>query len=66
MSDLVSNAVTGAAEPRYMEEPTLVWSIQRGEMHKPCFHTELAHSCTCSCELGAACRRPIAEWLRNR
>lgn len=66
MSILASNATAKAVEPSYIDEPTLVWSIQSSEMRKPCFHTELAHSCTRNCELAAACRRPIAEWLRYR
>lgn len=67
MSNTASKAFAEAeVEPGYIEEPTLIWKIQSSEMRKACFHTEVAHSCTSPCELGAACRRPIAEWLRYR
>lgn len=67
MSNIAPNAVAGSqVEPGYIEEPMLVWKIQSSEMRKPCFHSEASLSCTSVCELGAACRRPIAEWLRYR
>lgn len=67
MSNVASNPIVESqVEPGYIEEPTLVWKIQSSEMRKPCFHTEASLCCTIACELGAACRRPIAEWLRYR
>ena len=67
MSNTLSgNVAASHREPGYIEEPTLVWTIQSGELRKPCFHTDASASCTLDCELGAACRRPIAEWMRYR